>query len=135
MGETSRFRELVSGFLPNFPPNQVDLWVRFYELVLLESKQQNLTTALSAEQFFEVHFLDCAELAQTGFLSDGQRICDLGSGAGVPGLGTAILAPGVVWVLCESERAKADFLERAVLELGLGSRVSVFYGRAENYLL
>jgi len=62
----------------------------------------------------------------------GARWLDLGSGAGVPGLLSATLFEDEHWVLVEAERRKAEFLERATAELGLGARVRVIHGRMEK---
>lgn len=103
----------------------------FRELVLRESNQQNLTRLLGPKEFFEGHVLDSLALVRSSLVD--YPAMDLGSGVGVPGILSALLAPGE-WVLAESEGRKADFLSRAVVELGLQDRVKVFSGRAEAYL-
>jgi 16S rRNA (guanine527-N7)-methyltransferase len=60
-----------------------------------------------------------------------RRLLDLGSGAGVPGLVLAVDLPGEV-VLLEASRRRADALQRGVVRLGLGARVSVVCRRAEE---
>jgi 16S rRNA (guanine527-N7)-methyltransferase len=59
------------------------------------------------------------------------RICDIGSGAGYPGLALAAALPGASVVLVESVDKKARFLEAAVAAGGLESRVGVVAARAE----
>jgi len=59
------------------------------------------------------------------------RICDIGSGAGYPGLALAAGLPGATVVLVESTGKKARFLETVVAAAGLAERVSVIGGRAE----
>lgn len=76
------------------------------------------------------HILNCAALA--GLLPDGARVMDVGSGAGLPGLPLAILRPDLEFTLVESLLRRATFLEQAVDELGLGDRVTVVRGRAEE---
>jgi 16S rRNA (guanine527-N7)-methyltransferase len=62
----------------------------------------------------------------------GQRVADVGSGAGFPGIPLAIVAPGVHFALVESIGKKCRFLEhvRDTLEL---SNVAVIQSRAEAY--
>jgi 16S rRNA (guanine527-N7)-methyltransferase len=59
------------------------------------------------------------------------RACDLGSGAGLPGIPIAIAGPFTQVVLAEARRARAAFLELAVERLRLSS-ASVHAGRAET---
>ncbi len=59
------------------------------------------------------------------------RAADLGSGGGVPGLVLALACPESDWILIEAQTRRADFLDSAVQQLGLGSRVSVLHERAE----
>lgn len=59
------------------------------------------------------------------------RMLDLGSGAGLPGLGLALLWPASRWVLLDGRRRSAEFLSEAVGRLGVDGRVNVVEGRAE----
>ncbi len=104
--------------------------VLFRERLLQENERQNLTRITEPQEFYDLNLVDVQELLTSGFLS--YPAMDLGSGSGVPGLLAAIFEEKP-WVLVESERKKADFLRRMVMELGL-KHVTVFGGRAEEYL-
>ena len=56
---------------------------------------------------------------------------DLGAGGGVPGLVLALHWHQAAWHLVESMRRRATLLERAVADLGLGARVTVWCERGE----
>ena len=60
------------------------------------------------------------------------RFVDLGSGGGVPGLVLALLWPDSTAVLLDAGARRVQFLVEAVSELGLGARVEVAHGRAED---
>ena len=60
------------------------------------------------------------------------RFLDLGSGGGVPGLVLALAWPSASAVLLDAGERRADFLREAVGRLGLGERVEVVRGRAEE---
>ena len=127
--ESLEFREILAA--ESLAPSVVDLIVRFRELVIDENERQNLTRLLSPKDFFEGHYLDARELLASEFVD--YPAMDLGSGVGVPGVIAAILTEKS-WVLCESEKKKAEFLSRAVEALGLDSQVTVFSGRGEDFL-
>jgi len=63
---------------------------------------------------------------------DVNRVIDLGSGAGVPGLIVAIVRPKVQVTLVDRRAKCADALQRAVSILDLGERVTVRCEDAEN---
>jgi 16S rRNA (guanine527-N7)-methyltransferase len=57
---------------------------------------------------------------------------DLGSGAGLPGLVLARHWPTSRWTLVDASERRTTFLRDAVAHLGLGDRVAVEHGRAEE---
>jgi 16S rRNA (guanine527-N7)-methyltransferase len=60
------------------------------------------------------------------------RALDLGSGGGLPGLALAASWPASHWTLLDANQRRIAFLEQAVDELDLRSRVSVRAERAEQ---
>ena len=57
---------------------------------------------------------------------------DLGSGGGLPGLVLAVRRPAGVVVLLDAMARRTEFLERAVVSLGVADRVTVVCARAEE---
>ena len=103
---------------------------RFAALIRSESQRQNLVSASTLAHIWDRHILDSAQLVRFEPV-EGSSWLDIGSGAGFPGLVIAALVSGPV-VLVEPRRLRAEFLERAIAELGLGSRVSVVAAKAEK---
>ena len=75
------------------------------------------------------HILDCLRAAP--LVHEDDLACDLGSGAGLPGIVVAVAEPLVRVLLVESRAKRAAFLEFAVQELRL-SNAQVVVGRAEE---
>ncbi len=105
---------------------------QFYSALAAENEIQNLTRLVLPADFVEGHVVDVRELLKSNFLTF--PALDLGSGGGVPGLLAAAVVENDVWTLCDSEKMKADFLLRTTLSLGLEKRVTVYAGRAEEFL-
>ena len=82
------------------------------------------------EKFVDRDVVDSYQLSQ--LLEQGERVLDVGTGGGVPGVVLAILRPDLSVSLCESTQKKARAVEAIVSELGL--RVPVFPNRAEEVL-
>jgi 16S rRNA (guanine527-N7)-methyltransferase len=78
------------------------------------------------------HVLHAEVLAGTVGSGFAGRFLDLGSGAGIPGLGLGLAWPNATATLLESQRRRCWFLEEALRELGLATRVGVACGRAEE---
>lgn len=75
------------------------------------------------------HVLNCALPAR--LLQPGQRLADVGSGAGLPGLVLAIARPDVEVTLIEPLLRRTTFLTEVVAGLGL-TNVEVHRGRADS---
>jgi 16S rRNA (guanine527-N7)-methyltransferase len=101
-------------------------------LIREENRRQNLVSQASLDEIWNRHMLDSARLLR--FAPATGRWLDVGSGAGFPGLVIAILRSGEV-VMVEQRKRRAEFLERAVAELGIGARARVLCSRAERVTL
>jgi 16S rRNA (guanine527-N7)-methyltransferase len=87
----------------------------------------NLTAIRDPREMLSKHLLD--SLAMAAFVDD-ERLADLGTGPGLPGIPLAIARPGLQVALVESNGKKARFLREAVRTLGL-SNARVLESRAE----
>lgn len=105
--------------------------LRYVALLSDENKRQNLISAASVASAWERHILDSAQLAAFAPNRSASWV-DVGSGAGLPGLIVALLNDGPM-ALVEPRRLRAEFLQRAVAEVGLASRVTVYCAKAENF--
>jgi 16S rRNA (guanine527-N7)-methyltransferase len=92
--------------------------------------ERGLIGPREVERLWDRHLLNCAVLAE--LIGPGAVICDVGSGAGLPGLVLALHRPDVTVVLVEPLLRRSTFLVEAVERLGLGDRVRVHRGRAEE---
>ena len=91
----------------------------YKSLVIDENQRQNLISHNSLAEFDTRHVEDAIQLASLG--KPGSW-CDVGSGAGIPGIVIALVT-GAPMTLIEPRRLRADFLRRAVGELGLNADV------------
>ncbi|KFN44153.1 hypothetical protein N789_06975 [Arenimonas oryziterrae DSM 21050 = YC6267] len=98
-------------------------------LALLDRWNQayNLTAIRDPREMLVKHLLD--SLAMHAHVHD-ERLADLGTGPGLPGIPLAIAKPGLQVALVESNGKKARFLREAVRQLGLGN-ARVLESRAE----
>ena len=124
------FRELLSEeFTPYavLSPVQLDFLKRHYLLLQRWNRTLNLTRMDDLAESVRLNY--CESLFLGLKLPPGPlRIADVGSGAGFPGIPTAIIRPDLHLTLIESHQRKCVFLREAVSGI---PNVRVFPGRAE----
>lgn len=112
-------------------PWQINALNRYEEELIAWNKKFNLTAIDHPEQIRVKHFLDSFSAVKALKATPMNRIIDVGTGAGFPGLPLKILYPDTQLTLVESIGKKADFCRHIVTSLGL-SGVQVVQERAET---
>ena len=112
------------------PADQVELLDRYVRLLWDWNTKLNLTRHTDYEKFVSRDVVDSLVIA--GHLATGERVLDVGTGGGVPGVVLAICRTDLEVALCESVAKKARVVEQIVAEIGL--RLPVFHRRAEDLL-
>jgi 16S rRNA (guanine527-N7)-methyltransferase len=111
-------------------PAQVELLDRYRQLLWDWNEKMNLTRHTTMDKFVFRDVVDSLELAK--LLEKGERVLDVGTGGGVPGIILAIVRPDLKVSLCESTQKKARAVEEMVADLGLSAKV--FACRGEDVL-
>src|SRR3954463_652834 len=111
-----------------FPSGRMPLAERYAELLATDGVVRGLIGPREAPRLWDRHLVNCALLAE--LIPPGASVCDIGSGAGLPGLGVALARADVSIALVEPLLRRTTFLEEVVNELGL-SHVEVVRGRAD----
>lgn len=111
-----------------FSVERLPLAEHYAALLATDGVVRGLIGPREAPRLWERHLLNCAVLAD--LLPEDATVCDIGSGAGLPGLVLAIARPDLRVTLVEPLLRRTTFLEEAVAELGL-DQVEVVRGRAE----
>jgi 16S rRNA (guanine527-N7)-methyltransferase len=103
-----------------------------YETELLDwNKRFNLTAIDKPETVRTKHFLDSLTCLQAMKERPVERVVDVGTGAGFPGLPIKIAYPSIRLTLVDSVGKKIDFCQHVAQKLGL-ENVQVIQGRAEE---
>ena len=103
-----------------FPVDRLPLAERYAELLATEGVVRGLIGPREAPRLWDRHLLNCAVLAE--LMPDGASVCDIGSGAGLPGLVLAIARPDLRVTLVEPLLRRTTFLDEVVAELDLAGR-------------
>ncbi|MDZ7332950.1 MAG: 16S rRNA (guanine(527)-N(7))-methyltransferase RsmG [candidate division KSB1 bacterium] len=101
--------------------DQERLFQQYIELLLDWNKRTNLISRKDESHIVEHHlFESLACLLSVKFLP-GQRIVDVGSGAGFPAIPLAIMCPENQFLLIESKRMRMLFLKEVIFQLNLNN--------------
>jgi 16S rRNA (guanine527-N7)-methyltransferase len=114
----------------SLPEDQVAALDRYCHLLWEWNEKLNLTRHLDYRTFAARDVVDSLAFARA--LEQGERILDVGTGGGVPGIVLAITRPDVSVEVCESVGKKARAVQDIVRTLGLN--VPVHHARAEELL-
>ncbi len=110
---------------------QLSKFNKYYELLVEENRKYNLTNIIKEEEVYLKHFYDSLTLIKAIDLNK-QYICDIGTGAGFPGIVLKIVFPDLKIDLLEATLKKCKFLELVINNLNL-QNINVINARAEEY--
>jgi 16S rRNA (guanine527-N7)-methyltransferase len=102
----------------------------YLQLLQKWNKPFNLTAIKKAEEMIPKHLMD--SLSVLAHLGGARRVCDVGTGAGLPGIPLAVCCPETEFVLLDSNGKKTRFLHQVRRHLNLDN-VTIVEGRAEDY--
>ncbi|AJE41552.1 16S rRNA (guanine(527)-N(7))-methyltransferase RsmG [Streptomyces nodosus] len=105
--------------------------VRYAELLAEAGVQRGLIGPREVPRLWERHLLNCAVLSEV--VPEGVTVCDVGSGAGLPGIPLALVREDLKITLLEPLLRRTNFLSEVVELLSL-DHVTVVRGRAEEVM-
>jgi 16S rRNA (guanine527-N7)-methyltransferase len=111
--------------------NQLNQLNTYYQMLVEENKKYNLTAITEENQVYLKHFYDSITIVKAIKL-DNQYICDIGTGAGFPGLVLKIIFPNIKIDLLDATNKKCEFLKMVIDKLEL-QNINVINARCEDY--
>ncbi len=105
---------------------------RYYEILVEWNTFMNLTGITDLEQVYLKHFYDSAILLNHFDLKNIKTLCDIGTGAGFPGMVLKIIYPNLQITLVDSLEKRIKFLNYVIDTLNLEGIVTV-HARAEEF--
>ena len=111
--------------------DKLDKLEKYYQMLVDANNKFNLTAITDKRDVYLKHFYDSI-LASLVFDSDNFNLCDMGTGAGFPGIVLKIVFPKIRLTLVDATKKKTEFLKEVVSTLNLND-VCVYNDRIENF--
>ncbi len=105
---------------------------KFYELLKEWNTKMNLTRIIEKEDVYLKHFYDSLTLVKAIDLTQELTLCDVGSGAGFPGIVLKIVFPNLKITLIDSLLKRVKYLNDVIQKLELKD-IEAFHYRIEDY--
>ena len=124
--------ELIYSHFPDLTERQRDQFAALHDLYTELNAKINVISRKDIESFYEKHVLHSLGIAKTYSFKPGQKVLDVGTGGGFPGIPLAILFPETQFHLVDSIGKKIKVVLAVAEALGL-ENVRADHGRAEEF--
>lgn len=114
----------------SLPGEQVERLSRFCQALWTWNERLNLTRHTDFELFVTRDLVDTLAFAE--LLGEGERVLDVGTGGGAPGVILAVVRPDLRMAACESVQKKFNAVADIVKQVGV--KIELFHARAEDVL-
>ena len=104
----------------------------FYNILIEENKKINLTRIVEKEDVYLKHFYDSLTIVKEIDLNKTETLCDVGTGAGFPGIVLKIVYPNLKVTLIDSLLKRVNYLNNTIARLGLKD-IEAIHVRCEDY--
>lgn len=112
--------------------DQLDQLEKYYELLIEYNKVMNLTGITDKDKVYLKHFYDSLTIIKAVDLNKYSNLCDMGTGAGFPGLVLKIFYPNLHITLIDSLNKRINFLNDVITKLNLDN-IEAIHARLEEY--
>ena len=109
----------------------IDQFLAYMEGILSWNEKVNLTAITDREDFIRKHFLDSLTCCSFPEMEEANRIIDVGTGAGFPGIPLALMFPDKQFTLMDSLKKRLNIIDELTETLGINN-VRTLHGRAED---
>ena len=116
----------------NLTEEQLSKLDKFQKLLLEWNEKINLTRITEEKEVYLKHFYDSLTLNKVIDLSKVKTLCDVGTGAGFPGIVLKIVFPNIKITLVDSLQKRVNYLNEIIKELNL-KEIEAIHVRGEEH--
>jgi len=126
--------DLIRKYFPQLKPSQLSRYEKLIEILPLLNENVNVISRKDISSLEEKHILHSLSIAKTFQFSERDRIVDVGTGGGFPGIPLAIMYPDAQFTLVDSIGKKVVLVKKLIEQLELNNARVIQY-RMENLKL
>lgn len=104
---------------------------KFYNLLLEWNEKINLTRITEEQEVYLKHFYDSLTIVKVVNLSEQKTLCDIGTGAGFPGIVLKIMYPNLKITLVDALQKRVNYLNSIIKDLQLDN-ITAIHIRGED---
>lgn len=104
---------------------------KFYNLLLEWNEKINLTRITEKQEVYLKHFYDSLTIVKVVNLSEQKTLCDIGTGAGFPGIVLKIMYPNLKITLVDALQKRVNYLNSIIKDLQLDN-ITAIHIRGED---
>ena len=126
------FVEALKKLNINITEKQLNQLEKFYNILIEENKKINLTRIIEKEDVYLKHFYDSLTIVKEIDLNKIETLCDVGTGAGFPGIVLKIVYPNLKVTLIDSLLKRVNYLNETIKKSDLQD-IKAIHTRSEDY--
>ena len=126
------FYEAIKELGINLDKIQKEKLHKFYQILIEENQKINLTRITEEEDVYLKHLYDSLTITKEVDLTKVETLCDVGTGAGFPGIVLKIFYPHLKITLVDSLLKRVNYLNTIIKDLEL-ENIHAIHSRGEDF--
>ena len=127
----SKYFDLLKRYHTEISPEKLQIYKSLYDIYNEKNKKVNLISRKDFENFYLHHIIHSLSITKFALVKKENKIIDLGTGGGLPGLPLAIYYNNKKFILVDSIRKKISAVDEIIKELNV-KNISTLNNRVEN---
>ncbi len=127
----SKYFDLLKRYHTEISPEKLKIYKSLYDIYNEKNKKVNLISRKDFENFYLHHIIHSLSITKFALVKKENKIIDLGTGGGLPGIPLAIYYNNKKFILVDSIRKKISTVDEIIKELNV-KNISTINNRVEN---
>ncbi len=127
----SKYFDLLKRYHTEISPEKLKIYKSLYDIYNEKNKKVNLISRKDFENFYLHHIIHSLSITKFALIKKENKIVDLGTGGGLPGIPLAIYYNNKKFILVDSIRKKISTVDEIIKELNV-KNISTINNRVEN---